>query len=195
MVQCSSGNHGAALAHAAQATGTTATIIMPSDAPSCKVNAAVGAGGKVVLCEPTIEARVAAAQSHMDANPSCTLIHPYNHPHTVAGQGTVALELLQQVSGGEALQVGGPPGAVPEPRRPDKAVAINESAGEAAADRGSEAQLDAVIVPVSGGGLISGIATVIKSILPNCKVLPLGCSSQTAVYGACNYLSDVARGT
>lgn len=179
MLQCSSGNHGAALAHAAQATGTKATIIMPSNAPTCKVNAAMGAGGKVVLCEPTIEARTAAAQAHMDANPSCTLIPPYNHPHIVAGQGTVALELLQQVSGGEALHVGAP-GTVPEAPGPDDANADVERAGEAAADGQITAPLDAVIVPVSGGGLISGIATVIKSALPNCKVLPLGCCSQAA---------------
>lgn len=167
MLTCSSGNHGSALAHAAQAAGTTATIIMPENAPVCKVNAARAAGGNVVLCEATMEARTQAAQAHMEAHPDSTFIPPYNHPHIVAGQGTVALELLQQLSCSELMRVG-----APDPHQVGAPSPVAGPSREVAADRSGEADvvLDAVVVPVSGGGLISGIATVIKAQLPQCKV-------------------------
>lgn len=167
MLGCSSGNHGAALAHAAKAHGAEATIIMPSNAPKCKIAAARGAGGDVVLCEATIEARTAAAQKHMEEHPRCTLIPPYNHPHIISGQGTVALELLQQVSNAEVLQLGTPTShEVADDGTPDSTLGTGAEEPES-----DELLLDAVVVPVSGGGLISGIATAIKTRLPQCKVL------------------------
>lgn len=109
---CSSGNHGSALAHAARAAGTSATIIMPSTAPNCKVTAAQGSGATVLMCEPTIQARQDAAAAHADQNPNDTFIPPYNHPHTIAGQGTVGLELLQQLGDGEVVSIGSAAGIV-----------------------------------------------------------------------------------
>eukprot|EP00892_Ulva_mutabilis_P000894 jgi/Ulvmu1/10805/UM069_0041.1 len=179
VVTHSSGNHGAALAHAAQASGASATVIMPFNTPSCKVNAARGAGGTLVLCEATIEARTQAASAHMEAHPRSTLIPPYNHPHIVAGQGTVALELLQQVAHADFTLVGTP---APVTRRgsctasaPAASGAAPGSMDEDAAAHGDgiehDLSLHAVVVPVSGGGLISGIATAVKAKLPECKVI------------------------
>ena len=139
---------------------------MPSNAPKCKIAAARRAGGDVVLCEATIEARTAAAQKHMEEHPRCTLIPPYNHPHIIAGQGTVALELLQQVSNAEVLQLGTPSHEVADDGTPGSTLGTGAEEPES-----DELLLDAVVVPVSGGGLISGIATAIKKRLPQCKVL------------------------
>ena len=111
---CSSGNHGAALAHAARTADTSATIIMPSTAPECKVSAARGSGATVVMCEPTMQARQDAATAHSNENPNDTFIPPYNHPHTIAGQGTVGLELLEQVYTGEIMCIGTAAGRLPQ---------------------------------------------------------------------------------
>jgi threonine dehydratase len=148
---CSSGNHGAALAHAAKMHGLPATVIIPRNAPRCKIAAAQAAGANIVLCEPTMQARQEAAEAHIAAHPSDTFIPPYNHPHIIAGQGTIALELLEQVEASEFVAVGSPP--------------VTSGDRDAALKA-----LDAVVVPVSGGGLIGGIATVIKARAPGCKV-------------------------
>ncbi len=124
----SSGNHAQALALAAKLRGIPATIVMPTSAPAVKRRAVEGYGGRVVACEPTLAARestVAAVQAQTGA----TLIHPYNHPDVIAGQGTVALELFEQVP-----------------------------------------KLDAIIAPVGGGGLISGIALAAKALRPTVRI-------------------------
>lgn len=121
----SSGNHAQALALAAKLRGIPATIVMPRNAPAVKRSAVEDYGGRVVLCEPTLTARestVAAIQAETGA----TLIHPYNHPDVIAGQGTVALELLEQV-----------------------------------------ADLDAIVAPIGGGGLVSGLTLTAKILRPS----------------------------
>lgn len=128
VVTHSSGNHAQALALAAKLRGIPAHIVMPRNAPPVKRRAVEGYGGRVVECEPTLAARettVAAVQAETGA----VLIHPYNHPDVIAGQGTVAVELLQQV--------------------PD---------------------LDAIVAPVGGGGLISGIALAAKAMKPSLRI-------------------------
>ncbi|HTK76784.1 MAG TPA: pyridoxal-phosphate dependent enzyme [Gemmataceae bacterium] len=124
VVTHSSGNHAAALALAARLRGIPAYVVMPNNAPGVKQQAVRAYGAQVTLCEPTLEGRHAAAERLL-AETGATLVHPYDDPAVIAGQGTVALELHEQVPG-----------------------------------------LDAVVVPVSGGGLISGIAIASAAVSP-----------------------------
>ncbi|KZO94719.1 pyridoxal-5'-phosphate-dependent protein beta subunit [Calocera viscosa TUFC12733] len=128
----SSGNHAQALALAARDSGCPAHIIMPSNAPDVKKAAVRGYGATIHECEPTLEAREATADK-VEKETGGIFIHPYNNPFIMAGQGTVALELLEQA----------------------------EDAGT---------PLDAVLIPVGGGGLLSGCTTVVKALQPGVKV-------------------------
>jgi threonine dehydratase len=135
VVTHSSGNHAQALALAARVRGIPAYIVMPRTAPLVKKNAVEGYGGIVTLCEPTLAAREAAA-AELVAQTGGTLIPPFDHPDVIAGQGTAALELLDEV--------------------PD---------------------LDAILTPVGGGGLLSGCAIAARGINPAIRVFaaePLG---------------------
>jgi threonine dehydratase len=97
VVTHSSGNHAAALARAAKLRGVPAYIVMPDNAPKAK-QAAVGRyGGKVIFCEPTLQAREMAAE-RVIAETGATLVHPYDDLRVMAGQATTALELLEDVS-------------------------------------------------------------------------------------------------
>lgn len=96
VVTHSSGNHAQALALAARLRGAPAFIVMPRTAPAIKRAAVEGYGGQVVLCEPTLADRETTA-ARIQAETGATLIPPFNHPDVIAGQGTVALELLDQV--------------------------------------------------------------------------------------------------
>jgi threonine dehydratase/serine racemase len=128
VVTHSSGNHAQALALAARARGIPAHIVMPTDAPTVKRRAVEGYGATVHPCEPTLEARETTAAAVVEATGG-TLIHPYAHPDVIAGQGTVGLELLEQI---EAL--------------------------------------DAVITPVGGGGLLSGVTLAMREAAPHVRV-------------------------
>jgi len=110
----SSGNHAQALALAARMRGIPAYIVMPNNAPSVKKNAVAGYGGQITFCAPTLEAREATL-TRIYEKTGANVVHPYNDARVIAGQGTAALELLEEV--------------------PD---------------------LDVVIAPVGGGGLLSG---------------------------------------
>ncbi len=102
VVTHSSGNHAQALALAAQMRGIPAHIVMPRNASPVKRRAVEGYGGRVIPCEPTLAARETTAAAVL-AETGGTLVPPYNDPDVIAGQGTVALELLEQVPGLEAL--------------------------------------------------------------------------------------------
>ena len=116
VVTHSSGNHAQALALAARLRGVPAHIVMPSNASRVKRSAVEGYGAHVVECEPTLEAREATAE-RVGLETGAALVHPYDQADVIAGQGTTALELLEQAPG-----------------------------------------LDAIVAPVGGGGLVSGIA-------------------------------------
>ena len=131
VVTVSSGNHAAAIARAARARGIPAFIVMPSNAPATKCRAVEGYGGKITFCEPNMQAREAVAKKLLEETGGA-LIHPYDNPRVIAGQGTAALEILERV--------------------PD---------------------LDFLLVPVSGGGLLSGSAIAAKSLRPAIQVI--GC--------------------
>jgi threonine dehydratase len=92
----SSGNHGAALALAAKMRGIRAWIVMPRDAPKVKIRAVEAYGGEITLCEPTVAARETAA-AELLRQTGAILIHPYDNDRVIAGQGTAALELLEEI--------------------------------------------------------------------------------------------------
>lgn len=96
VVTHSSGNHAQALALAARMRGVPAFIVMPETASPVKRIAVEGYGAEVILCEPTLEARETTA-AEVQQRTGATIIHPYDHPHIIAGQGTAMLELLEQV--------------------------------------------------------------------------------------------------
>jgi threonine dehydratase len=128
VVTHSSGNHAQALALAARLRGIPAHIVMPSTALPVKRRAVEGYGARVIECQPTLAARETTAAAVL-AETGGTLIHPYDHPDVIAGQGTAGLELLEQVR-----------------------------------------DLDAVITPVGGGGLLSGVCLAVKGVAPAVRV-------------------------
>ena len=102
VVTHSSGNHAAALAHAAAVRGVKAYIVMPSSAPGVKKNAVAGYGAEITFCEPTLAAREAAAAGVIERT-GATMIHPYDNYYIIAGQGTAAMELLEEVPDPDAV--------------------------------------------------------------------------------------------
>ena len=96
VVTHSSGNHAQALALAAKMRGIPAYIVMPSNAPQVKKNAVAGYGGQITFCEPTLEARESTMEG-IRLRTGASVVHPYNDERVMAGQGTAALELLEDV--------------------------------------------------------------------------------------------------
>ena len=96
----SSGNHGAALAFAAKRRNIPCTVVMPHAAPQVKIDAVRGYGADIVFCEQTERGEVTAREQERRG---FTLIHPFEHPDVIAGQGTVALELIDAVEGLDAV--------------------------------------------------------------------------------------------
>jgi len=125
----SSGNHGTALARAAKLRGIPAHIVMPSNSAKVKVRAVESYGVHIVFCEPTQAAREAAC-ADVIAKTGATLIHSFENEDVMAGQGTAAVELLEDVS-----------------------------------------DLDLVMCPVGGGGLLCGTAVAAKTMRPKIKVI------------------------
>ena len=102
VVTHSSGNHAAALAHAAFSRGVKAYIVMPSSAPEVKKRAVAGYGAEITFCEPTLEAREAAAEGVIAAT-GATMIHPFDNFNIIAGQGTAAMEMLHDMPAPDAV--------------------------------------------------------------------------------------------
>jgi threo-3-hydroxy-L-aspartate ammonia-lyase len=125
----SSGNHAQAVALAARIAGTSAVILMPADAPPTKLAATRGYGAEVVTYDRYAQDRAALAKE-LATERGLTLIPPYDHYDVMAGQGTVALELVEEV---------GP--------------------------------LDALLVPVGGGGLMAGCATAATAMSPGIRMI------------------------
>jgi threonine dehydratase len=96
VVTHSSGNHGAALALAAQLRGIRAWVVMPRNASKVKVRAVEAYGAEITFCDPTLAAREAAAAQVLHATGG-TLVHPYDDDRVIAGQGTAALEFLEEI--------------------------------------------------------------------------------------------------
>ncbi|MET8963856.1 pyridoxal-phosphate dependent enzyme [Streptomyces sp. NPDC004074] len=125
----SSGNHAQAVALAARELGTTAVILMPEDTPRSKREATAGYGAEIVTYDRYTGDRVAIGEA-LAADRGLALIPPYEHPHVIAGQGTAALELIEETG-----------------------------------------NLDALVVPVGGGGLIAGSATAAKGLRSATRVI------------------------
>jgi len=125
----SSGNHAQSLSLAARDHGATATILMPRDAPASKRAATEGYGAEVIEFDRYTEDREVLVRE-LAAERGLTLIHPYDEPLVMAGQGTVGLELAADVD-----------------------------------------DLDVVLVPVGGGGLLAGVVTAIKALQPSARVV------------------------
>src|SRR5512143_4021674 len=125
----SSGNHAQALALAARMRGIPAYIVMPNNAPSVKKNAVAGYGGQITFCEPTLAARESTLERIVQET-GAKVIHPYNNERVIAGQGTAALELLEEVP-----------------------------------------NLDVIITPVGGGGLLSGTALAARGLSISIRVI------------------------
>jgi threonine dehydratase len=104
VVAASAGNHGQAVAWAAREAGTRARIFMPEDAPMAKVEATTAYGGEVELVGESFEAAVAAAQEHVERT-GATLVHAFEDPRVLAGQGTIGLELAEQAPEAETVVV------------------------------------------------------------------------------------------
>jgi threonine dehydratase len=96
VVTHSSGNHAQALALAAKIRGIPAYIVMPSNAPQVKKDAVAGYGGQITFCEPTLAARESTMEG-IRQKTGATVVHPYDNEKVIAGQGTAALELLEDV--------------------------------------------------------------------------------------------------
>ncbi|GAA0179438.1 epimerase/racemase [Lithospermum erythrorhizon] len=128
VVTHSSGNHAAALALAAQLRGIPAYIVIPRNAPNCKVENVIRYGGQIIWSEANMQSREEVATKVLQ-DTDAVLIHPYNDRRVISGQGSISLELLEQAP-----------------------------------------NLDTIVVPISGGGLISGVALAAKSINPSIRV-------------------------
>ena len=96
VVTHSSGNHAAALALAATMNGVKPYIVMPETAPEVKKNAVAGYGAEITFCKPTLEARESTARSIIEKT-GAVLVHPYDNFNVICGQGTAALELLNEI--------------------------------------------------------------------------------------------------
>jgi len=125
----SSGNHGAAVARAAKLRDIPAYIVMPSNSAKVKIRAVQGYGAQVVFCEPTEQSREIEC-AEVIKKTGATLIHSFENEHVIAGQGTAAMELLEDIP-----------------------------------------NLDVIMCPVGGGGLLSGTAMAAKSMRPQIKVI------------------------
>src|SRR6516164_3258772 len=125
----SSGNYGAAVARAAKLRGIPAHIVMPSNSAKVKIRSVENYGAQVVFCEPTEESREIKCAEVINQT-GATLIHSFENEHVIAGQGTAAMELLEDIS-----------------------------------------DLDVIMCPVGGGGLLSGTAIAAKSMRPQIKVI------------------------
>ena len=128
VIACSAGNHAQGVALAAQKNGIKATIFIPSTAPISKIEATRSYNAEIMLIDGVYDDAYEAAVEYQKQTGG-TFIHPFDDEKVIAGQGTIALEILNQLP-----------------------------------------SVDAIIVPIGGGGLISGLAYAIKMLKPECKV-------------------------
>ncbi len=149
VIACSAGNHAQGVALSAQRAGIKATIFIPSVAPLSKIEATKRLGAEIRLIDGVYDDAYEAAIAFQKEN-GCVFIHPFDDVDVIAGQGTIGLEILEQMSG-----------------------------------------VDAVIVPIGGGGLISGVAFAIKKLNPGCKIYGVQAAGADSMYSS---FKDKKRG-
>jgi len=142
VVAASAGNHAQGVALAAQLLGARATVFMPEGAPIPKERATRGYGAEVRFAPGYLEDALASAQAYSEAT-GAVLIHPFDHTDVVAGQGTVGLEVLEQVP-----------------------------------------EVETVLVPTGGGGLLAGVAIAIKALRPEVRVIGVQATGAAAYPGS-----------
>ncbi len=140
VIACSAGNHAQGIALSATKLGIKSIICMPAGAPLSKVEATRNYGAEVVLV-PGVYDDAAAEAERLVKECGYTFAHPFNDEYVIAGQGTIGLEILEQLP-----------------------------------------EVDQVVVPIGGGGLISGIACAIKSIKPECRVIGVQAAGAASMY-------------
>jgi len=140
IITASSGNHGQAVAMAGSMAGYPAIVVMPEDASSAKVQAIRGYGAEVIFQGTTSRERIEKAEE-LCSQKDLTFIHPFNDPLVMAGQGTIGLEILEDLP-----------------------------------------EVQQVLAPIGGGGLISGISTAIKEIRPDVKVFGVEPEQSNSMY-------------
>jgi len=142
IIACSAGNHAQGVALAAQRLGIKASIFIPNIAPLSKIEATKKMGADIKLVDGVYDDAYDAAVAHQQESGG-VFIHPFDDTDVIAGQGTIGLELLDQISG-----------------------------------------LDAIVVPVGGGGLISGVAFAIKKLNPDIKVYGVQAAGAGSMYSS-----------
>lgn len=140
VIACSAGNHAQGIAYSATKLGIKSIICMPAGAPISKVEATKNYGAEVVLV-PGVYDDAAAEATRLVAEKGYTFAHPFNDEYVMAGQGTIGLEILEQLP-----------------------------------------EVEQVVVPIGGGGLICGIACAIKSLKPSCKVIGVQAAGAASMY-------------
>ncbi len=155
VIACSAGNHAQGIALSATKLGIKSIICMPAGAPISKIESTRNYGAEVVLVPGVYDDAAAEAQRLCTEN-GYTFAHPFNDPYVIAGQGTIGLEILEQLP-----------------------------------------EVDQVIVPIGGGGLIAGVAFAIKHLKPSCKIIgvqAVGAASMWVSHnaGAVTSLSSVS---
>lgn len=142
LIACSAGNHAQGVALAATRNGIRSLICMPDSAPISKVEATKRYGAEVELVPGGYDDAAARAQE-LCREHGYTFVHPFNDEAVIAGQGTIGLEILEQLP-----------------------------------------EVDSVVVPIGGGGLISGVAVAIKSLKPSCKVYGVQAAGVPSMYNS-----------
>jgi threo-3-hydroxy-L-aspartate ammonia-lyase len=153
VVSHSSGNHAQGVARAARLLGIRAVIVMPSDAPQIKVERVREDGAEIVFVGPSSEERAERA-AELARVEGLSLVAPYDDAATITGQGTIGLEIVEQIAELDELapaDLGGKPAAR------DRATEDRDSL--------------TVLVPVGGGGLAAGVAVAVKSLRPDARVV------------------------
>lgn len=142
VIACSAGNHAQGIAYSATKLGIRSIICMPAGAPISKIEATKNYGAEVVLV-PGVYDDAAAEAVRLTKEHGYTFAHPFNDEYVIAGQGTIGLEILEQL--------------------PD---------------------VEQVVVPIGGGGLISGVAFAIKALKPDCKVIGVQAAGAPSMYNS-----------
>jgi threonine dehydratase len=152
VIAMSAGNHAQGVAYHARRLGIPATIVMPIGTPMVKIENTRRLGADIIISGETLEEAGAFARAHCETY-GMTFIHPYDDARIIAGQGTIALEMLE---------------AVPE--------------------------LDTLVVPIGGGGLISGVAIAARSLKPDIRVIGVQAELYPSMYNAVHGAELPARG-